>query len=221
MHERHGCVVPLLRLAGTSALGLLICLGCTGAPVASEKGDSLDRIQAESGELALVSDMAVSAPMGRLLLARKGGTLCAFRFVSARRGHDKREPTSFSSGEESLFGEYEWALLEEPEKGRVKPVKSGKGEVSRKGSIGVGRLATRIGRPAVSCGEVKAVWAYPNRLTFVAETPTGAFQYDNQLSLAPTAWREFSEINLADPRLKWYRLDSKRVERKVPVGELP
>jgi hypothetical protein len=43
---------------------------------------------------------------------------------------------------------------------------------------------------------------------------------DYGIELAPTKWTDISQVNVFDPRLKWYRYDEKRKDTFIPIDQL-
>ena len=114
-----------------------------------------------SRDHALVTWSDVGAPLGKVLLIRRGSDLCAVRFTDVRRGNDKKDSTIFDSGEESFYGEYDWHTFDKP----PAQASTGHRKVSRTSSKGLGRLAFQSGEPYVRCGAFTLRWMYPTRVT--------------------------------------------------------
>ena len=45
-------------------------------------------------------------------------------------------------------------------------------------------------------------------------------QVDLEVRLAPTPWKEIGQVNLSDPRIKWYAYDEKREWRVIPIDKI-
>jgi hypothetical protein len=43
---------------------------------------------------------------------------------------------------------------------------------------------------------------------------------DHGIELAPTRWSAINEVNVSDPRLRWFRYDEKRKETYIPREDL-
>jgi hypothetical protein len=43
---------------------------------------------------------------------------------------------------------------------------------------------------------------------------------DPEVRLAPTPWKEISEVNLSDPRIRWYTYDEKREWKVIPIDKI-
>ena len=177
-------------------------------------------IEQKARDYAYVSYASAGAPLGRLLLIRKGKDVCAIRFTEFHRGHDGKTPTLYNSGEETQFAEYDWFYQGDGSGNFTKKnVTSGHEKLARKPQLGVGRIAYRInGNTKVKCGPFKLDWSFPNGVAFYP----GATPGDYNIELAPTKWRDVSEIKVNFEYLQWYHYDKdeKRVEVDIPIEEL-
>jgi hypothetical protein len=43
---------------------------------------------------------------------------------------------------------------------------------------------------------------------------------DYGIELAPTPWTDIKELNIKDPRIKWYKYDEKRERVFIPIDKL-
>lgn len=163
---------------------------------------------------ALVTWYDVGAPLGRFLLIRKDSNLCAIKFTEYHKGNDAKPPTVFSSGEESLDAKYECFCQSERGGGFGDATL---GEVNKRASWGIGRLAFGGGKTNVRCGPFKLPWMYPARVSFNIE---GTKLGDQGIELAPTRWSAIDEVNVRDPRLRWFRYDESRKVTYIPIGDL-
>jgi len=166
---------------------------------------------------ALVSERGVATLPGRIVLVREQQHVCAIRFGKASRARDSRKPTSFDSGEESFDTEYEYRYEDGPDRRFSAKASSGKGAVSRGPLRGIGRLIWPSSRARIDCGAIEGMsWYYPSMLWMGDKGPT----MSGQRQFAPTGWRDFAQVDLRDPRLKWYSHSPGR-ELQIPLGELP
>lgn len=159
---------------------------------------------------ALLTWDAVGAPLGRFLLVRKDKdkAVCAVRFTKAQHGHDEKPATTFNSGDESFSAEYDWYFQGDGSGDFSQPnVMSGHGRLARNPLKGIGRLAFQTGQGRVTCGTFgRLLWLPAGRIGFFEGSRRG----DYGIELAPTKWVEIKEVNVLDPRLKWYRYDENR-----------
>jgi hypothetical protein len=66
----------------------------------------------------------------------------------------------------------------------------------------------------IQCGSFYLYWT-PKTLIYFPEKK----ELLGKIELAPTMWRHISEINLSDPRLKWYRYDDTSPHSIIPIKE--
>jgi hypothetical protein len=163
---------------------------------------------------ALVTWFDVGAPVGNFTLIRKDTRLCAVRFTEHHRGHDAKPQTIFSSGEESLYAKYECFCRSERGGGFGQATV---GEVSKRPAWGIGRFAFGGGKLNLECGPFNLIWRYPARVSFHAE---GTQLGDHGIELAPTRWSAISDVNVTDPRLRWFRYDESRSMTYIPSDDL-
>jgi hypothetical protein len=136
-----------------------------GAPCFGGEVDPLD--DRNAADNAMLTWFDAGAPVGHMLLIRRGADSCVVRFTAFHRDHDAKPPNTFSSGEESFFAEYDWFYpkASAAESGRP-DYDTGHRKVSRKPTAGVGRLAFQSGDDEVQCGSFRLAWFYPVRVGF-------------------------------------------------------
>lgn len=179
-----------------------------------------DRLDQEIEELkthARVDWGQVTAPIGRLLLAKKGNHMCAIRFTKFQRGHDTSEATVFHSRDETLYANYQW-FCQVDGSGDLKKrnITTGSGKLIRKPLKGVGRLAFQTGNETIKCGPFRLFWSFPTFVSF-SYTPRCS---NSGIRLSPTKWVSIEEINTSLSTLKWYHCDEQRKTIYVPIEEL-
>jgi hypothetical protein len=64
---------------------------------------------------------------------------------------------------------------------------------------------------------LKLQWAGRGSVFFYAE---GQEQGDHGIELAPTIWTDISEVDVFDPRIKWYRYDEQRKRMNISIDQL-
>jgi len=184
----------------------------THIPVKTDKGTpSVEQIVQYASTHALASWDGASAPLGRIVLMRRGTNLCAVRFTKFHRGEDT-PPGVLTRGGPSLYAEYDWYDLTGPQ------VVSGHRKLSNVAGSGIPFLFPIFtGEHFIKCSSFEPLWRYPTVVTlFESNDP-----HDYGIELAPTAWRDVAEIEMNHPRLSWYRYDEKRKPILIPLGELP
>jgi hypothetical protein len=159
----------------------------------------------------------IGAPLGRLLLIRKGASTCAVRFSEFHRGNNAKSPTVFNSGHESHHAEYDWYWQADGSGDFRRPnVQSGHGKLIQKPLQGIGRIAFQTGRVYVRCGPFKLLWHYPVSVSF---DDKGGCENDIT-ELAPTKWKETREVDIGDSSIRWYRCDEDRKSLLIPLDAL-
>ncbi len=150
----------------------------------------------------------VVVPLGRILLVHRESEFCAVKF------------TKFWTGEteEGRYATYE-SYDQADNTGNIlnKNVKFKKDKLSFPKPRGIGRLAFSFGNKDIQCGPIKLWWGGGGSVHFFS---TSQAQGDYGIELAPTKWTDISQVNVFDPRLKWYRYDEKRQRVNIPVDRL-
>lgn len=149
-----------------------------------------------------IGQASVGVPLGRVLLARKGSEYCAFKFTNTWLGETKYDHyTSYEfyyQGDGS--GDFSRAN-----------VKSGTGELffpRVRGWMGIPVI--KGAKDTIECGGMKFKWGY------IANISTRT----RDAELAPTPWTSITEVNVHDPRIRWYRKDSNRKRTMVHIDRL-
>lgn len=190
--------------------------------------------RAEPSEVGIYSK-GVEIPLNRILLIRKENQYCALKFIhawkemdeerlkvyandikkggiiaeSAREASEKKYATYESyyqkdgtqnfTGENILRKEGTAALL--PLRGPFRP------------------FVYQPGNGCVECGLFKLLWSYKTGVVFIP-LGKGSSMRDYGFELAPTPWIDIKEVNINDPRIKWYRYDEKRERIFIPIDKL-
>jgi hypothetical protein len=150
-------------------------------------------------------------PLKRIVLVRKGSDYCAVKFTEAWSG--KTEDDQYAIYESCYQGDGTGDFSN-------KNVQFRKEKLVLRRHVGPGR-----GFPAgctnfnVKCGPIRLLWAGKSWVHWVH---FGSKQVDGEygIELAPTKWTDISEVDVFDPRLKWYRYDEKRKDTYIPIDQL-
>jgi len=187
-------------------------------PVSAHTQDRIDQEIEELKTHARIDPGAVAAPVGRLLLIKKGKDICAITFSEFHRGHDASEGTVFHSGDETLYASYQW-ICQADGSGDFKKrnTLSGSGKLIRKPLAGIGRLAFQRGNQEIKCGPFKLFWYFP---TLVSFSSTLGNCSDSGIELSPTRWVSTQEISASLSSLRWYHCDEQRKTVYVPLDDL-
>lgn len=149
----------------------------------------------------LIAYSGVSMPLGRVLLAKNGPEYCAIKFTDTWLGESKHD--HYSSYEFYYQGD-------------------GSGDFSKSNVIsGTGELYfpkiqplifdlgySKGSKKNITCGKMIYKWL------FVATVLI------DKNELAPTPWTHIKDVNVNDPRVRWYKKDSDRKRVTVPIDQL-
>lgn len=168
---------------------------------------------------ALVGFEWIDQPAGRIALIRMPNHLCAVKFLSFHTGHHVSKASMFHS---EGVSQYAHALLIElpahPSRAMLEQAEPRRISMSWHPLVGLGHMAIQRGHPYFRCAGVDIPWGYPTGI-FLSQEKHGDLGY---IQLAPTAWTSFADINLADPRLKWYSYDEDNDKvMAIPIPLLP
>ena len=169
--------------------------------------DAPKEIELTSPDVRLGRDY-IALPVGRILLVNIGSRYCAIKFTKAWEG----EP-----GDE-YFAEYESYYQGDGTGDFSKTnVKHTQGELWRKTPIGIGRLwiISRL-ENSIRCGPFVLTWGYGTNVYFTATKPID----EKRVRAAPTVWSRISEVNVIDPRLKWYGANDITERTRIPLDRL-
>jgi hypothetical protein len=200
------------------ASSLIVVACAANAPTASELAER-DRQSREGEEITrkniIVGWVSVSVPVGRFLLIRRGKDYCAVRFTEFHREVGRAMP--WSVPDDSQYAEYDWYYQGDGTGDFMTPnVESGHQKLYQKPTRFFHPFES-IGVNVVRCGPFHLRWDYPTQVGF---HNTNRKEDDVGNELAPTKWRDISEVNANHPRLKWYRYDEKREPLYIPIDQL-
>jgi len=178
--------------------------------------------QVGAGELALAEqeyrqradDVSVGAtgasvPVGRIMLIRKGVQYGAIKFTNAwigRFGWERATYESYYQGDGT--GDFSKANVQ---------VRNGRLSLSKEHWVGGGHHINFWRDVDIRCGPLKLLWTYRTNVCFFSDSQE---QGDYGIELAPTKWTAISQVNVFDPRVKWYRYDEKRRAQFIPIDQL-
>ena len=173
-----------------------------------------------ASQYASIFDTQISAPLNRLLLIRDGDQICAIRFTKFKRMWDRGNATTFTSAEENMYAEYDWYYVKNGfTDASSSDVVMGHAEVRRKPTYGIGRLNFQLGgNRSVKCGPFEQAWLYPISISMQQEFPIPS---QGRRHFAPTAWHDWRDVNLNEPRLRWFQYGELQSELLIPIKDLP
>ena len=89
-------------------------------------------------------------------------------------------------------------------------------EVSSK-LFGIGRFSFNTGNEEIRCGSFK-LWWWGEGVIYFCKKGQGFADYG--IEIAPTKWSDIKEVNVSDPRLKWFKFDKNRSRTDIPIDKL-
>lgn len=155
-----------------------------------------------------IAPNAIRVPIGAILLVRKNTEYCAIKFIEFWTGETQDDEyaiyESYYQGDRS--GDF-----------TKKNVKFKAGKLSRPRLRGIGRLSFSFGHIDIQCGPIKLFWSGKGWVYFFNSSQK---QGDYGIELAPTKWKHISQVNVFDPRIRWYRYDESRKDVIFPIDRL-
>jgi len=155
-----------------------------------------------------IAPNAIRVPVGIILLVRKNTEYCAIKFTKFWTGETQDD--EYATYESYYQGDKTGDFTN-------KNVKFKQGELSRPRLRGIGRLSFSFGTIDIQCGPIKLFWSGKGWVYFFNSNQK---QGDYGIELAPTKWADISQVNVFDPRLRWYRYDESRKDVIFPLDRL-
>jgi hypothetical protein len=194
-----------------TVLSLLLAISCPVLLPQVSRGrmaNTDENMKVSSPGEVQIAPNGISVPIGIVLLARKDQEYCAIKFTKFWTG--KTPDDEYATYESYYQGNKTGNFAKENVKFKV-------GKLSRPRLRGIGRLSFSFGQKDIECGPVKLFWPGNSWVCFFN---TNQKQGDYGIQLAPTKWTDMSQVNVFDPRLRWYRYDESRKDTIVPVDQL-
>jgi hypothetical protein len=180
------------------------------APMSSDTGDRRAPLPNE----VMISGTGVRVPLGRFNLLRKGEGFCAVKFTRIWDGANKAEWFAAYESYYQTNGTGDFTASN---------VQVTTGEVSHLAPIPTcgGHYWPR-GDPDVRCGPMKVFWGAGSSLHFFESKDIDRIEQERSrgFELAPTKWADIREVDVFDPRLRWYGYGQVKKTIYVPVDEL-
>lgn len=160
----------------------------------------------------LVGGNGVEVPLGRILLIRNNSNYCALKF---------KKYWSNSNGKE-IHASYESYYPEEGgEDFTIKMHKATENSVYLMSAQEESNPVKRPDNEQIKCGPTSLYWEGNGFVSFFYNGWDHDYPYFRYpVELAPTPWTDFSQINVHDIRLKWYKNDFNRKNVYVPENKL-
>jgi hypothetical protein len=174
---------------------------------ATKKGGDLG----PPSEYVIVSPNAIIMPLGNILLIRKDSVYGAIRFIKFWTG--KGENDRYATYESYYQGDKTGDFANKNAKFTKEELHFPEPSFSLFGHPFFGFDM----RDHIRCGPIRLLWSGGGTVYFFEDLQR---EGDYGIELAPTKWTDISQVNVSDPRLKWYRYDEKRKDTKIPVDQL-
>ncbi len=151
----------------------------------------------------------IEVPLGRILFVRKNLNYCSVKFTkywtekndkekyATYEVHYQKDGTGDFLNKNVIFSEGKASML--PPRGPFYPLK------------------WQPGNPEVKCGSLRLLWAYKGIVCFFER---GDSPGEYGIELAPTPWTNIFEVNIFDPRVRWYRYNESRTTENIPIDKL-
>lgn len=181
----------------------------------------------------VISHASMEVPLERILLIRKDDCYCAIKFIRNWTEIDEdrmklSEKTAAAGPVSKKFTEdaatKKYAIYESYYQG------DGSGDFSKTNVIKIKETASLLpykgsirpfinqpGNPYVKCNSIKLTWGYKKKVYFSPPNKKGA---DYGFELAPTPWSDISQVNVFDPKVKWYKHEDNREWIYMPIDRL-
>lgn len=165
-----------------------------------------------------IAEVGIVMPLGNILLIRKGSEYCAIKFTKFWFENTSEISTLFIAAGSDEYALYElYCQMDVSGDISKKNIQVKKEKLSFPKPRGLGRLAFSFSKTEIKCGSIRLKWFGKGGVYFYGD---GQKQGDYGIELAPTKWTDISQVNVFDPRLKWYRYDEKRQRVNIPVDKL-
>jgi hypothetical protein len=203
-----------MNKAGFGAMLILLCL------VIDFSQGRIAMSCAEAVAMPDINDVvlapnSIGIPLGRILLIRRGNEYGAVKFLQCWTGketaHDQHaEYESYYQGDQTGNLRSETVQYRKEEVYYTKP------------GFAIFGHPIRIGaKRNIRCGPIELWWSGLSCRIAIYFNRHDQEQGDYYgIELAPTPWTDISQVNVSDPRVKWYRYDDKRRDYFIPIDEL-
>ena len=167
------------------------------------------------GNEVMVGGNAFAMPIGRIVLVRKDSQYGAIKFLEVWGGETDFD--NFTKYESYYQGDGSGDFSKNN-------VQFNKDLLAERRSIPLfplfGRAFSYKAGPEnlqIKCGPIKLAWSGWCTVYFNDRVWKSG---DHGIELAPTKWTDISQVNVFDPRVKWYRYDEKQDNTFISIDEL-
>ena len=168
-------------------------------------------IKPHETEEVLIAGNALRMSPGRIVLVRYNLQYCAVKFTETWTG--KTEHDKFANYASFYQGDGSGDFL----RNNVQLIKE---RLAERRLIGLGKMFSFPAGPQnleIKCGPIRLFWSSAGTIYFRGHAKE---EMDYGIELAPTKWTSIPDVNVFDPRLKWYRFDGRRKETHIPIDQL-
>lgn len=185
---------------------VLIVTGCDRKQTLSTSGSTSNHTPMAPNDVR-IGPHYIEMPIGKIFLIRSEKLYGAVKITKYWTGRSKK----------SHYASYEsWYQDDGTGNFYNKNVKFKIGKASII-LYGIGRFSFNLGNEEIRCGLFRLWWWGEGIVYFFGR---GEEFGDYGIELAPTKWTEIREVNVFDPRLKWYKYDKNRPRTDIPVDKL-
>jgi len=158
----------------------------------------------------LIGPNAIIIPLGRILLVRKDLDYCGIKFTRFWTGKTLDDQyaayESYYQGDKT--GDFSNSKVELRDNILYFP----------KPGFSIFGHPIHLGEKLeIICGPIMLLWSGKGSVHFFKKSQP---QGDYGIELGPTRWTDISRVNVFDPRIKWYRYDSKRKDIIISIDQL-
>jgi hypothetical protein len=162
------------------------------------------------GPNIIIRPHAIIMPLGKILLIRRDSDYGSIKFTKFWTG--KTEDDLYATYESYYPGDKTGDFTNKNAKFSKEELHSPKPSFSL-----FGHPFAFGAKKEIRCGPIKLWWTGRGTVYFFERYQR---EGDYGIEFAPTKWTDISQVNLSDPRLKWYRYDANRKDIKIPVDQL-
>jgi hypothetical protein len=170
---------------------------------------SLEAADSKGSDSFTIRPNGIIMPKGRMLLLRRSGEYGAIKVIDFS---GKPGPPWFADYESYYQGDQSGDFTRQNIQVRKERV-----SLSRTYGIALLGLGWAFGKYNIECGSIKLLWTDSFWVGFFSREQD---QGDYGIEFSPTKWTDLSQVNVFDPRLKWYRYDTGRQTIQISVDQL-
>ena len=159
-----------------------------------------------------IGPCCIGMPLGRILLVHKDSMYCSVSFTKFWTEKDGKEKFAIYDVYYQKDGTGDF---------KNKKVKFSTEKASFLELRGVFYpLIWQPGKPEIKCGPLSLAWSPWSDVCHVCFFEGADPDGDYGIELAPTPWTNITEVNVFEPRVKWYKYDEGRNYINIPIYKL-